>query len=97
MTLNIILFIAVLLSIGFHFIGVYVNAKKTIWLMIALMWIGSLNIAMSEVKPKAYEDIKKIEGKYSDVDALIEDAKPEISLYEMLLIKKAFVIHEPKK
>ena len=65
--------------------------------MIVLMWAGSINIAMSEVKPKAYEDIKKIEGKYADTDALIQDAKPEISIYEMILIKSSFVKHEPKK
>jgi len=65
--------------------------------VILLMWAGSINIAMSEVKPKAYEDIKKFEGKYRDTDALIEDARPEISIYEMITIKKSFVKHEPKK
>ena len=96
MSLGIILFIGLLLSIGFHFIGVYANAQKTIWLMIVLMWAGSINIAMSEIKPKGYEDLKKMEGKYEDTDALIEDARPEISIYEMILIKNSFVIHEPK-
>ena len=97
MSLNIILAIGALLSIGFHFIGVYVNAKKTIWLMIVLMWAGSINIAISEIKPKGYEYLKKIEGKYADTDALIEEAKPEISIYEMILIKNSFVVHEPKR
>jgi len=97
MSLSIILAIALLLSIGFHFIGVYVNAQKTIWTMIVLMWAGSINIAMSEIKPKGYEDIKKLQGKYADTDKLIEDSKPEISIYEMILIKNSFVIHEPKE
>jgi len=97
MSLNIILAVATILSIGFHFIGVYANAKKTVWLMIVLMWAGSFNIAMSEVKPKAYEDLKKMQGKYEDTDALIAEAQPEISLYEMILIKSSFVKHEPKR
>jgi len=97
MSLNIILFAGLMLSIGFHFIGVYANAQKTVWLMIVLMWAGAINIAMSEVKPKGYEDLKKIEGKYADTDALIEEARPEISIYEMILIKNSFVKHEPKR
>ena len=97
MSLSIIIIIALLLSIGFHFIGVYVNAQKTIWTMIVLMWAGSINIAMSEIKQKGYEDIKKLQGKYTDTDKLIEEAKPEISVYEMILIKNSFVIHEPKE
>ena len=97
MSLNIILIVAIILSIGFHFIGVYAGAKKTVWLMIVLMWAGAINIAMSEVKPKAYEDIKKLQGKYNDTDKLIEDSMPSISVYEMILIKNSFVIHEPKE
>ena len=97
MSLTIILIIAVILSIAFHFVGVYAGAKKTVWFMIVLMWAGSINIAMSEVKPKAYEDLKNIQGKYSDTDQLIQDAKPKISVYEMIVIKNSVVKHEPKK
>ena len=97
MNLTIVLIAAVILSFAFHFVGVYANAKKTVWLMIVLMWAGSINIAMSEVKPKAYEDIKSMQGKYEDVDLLIKDAMPEVSIYEMLNIKKSFQIHEPKR
>jgi len=97
MSLSIILIIAIILSIAFHFVGIYAGAKKTVWLMIVLMWAGSINIAMSEVKPKAYEDLKNIEGKYEDTDKLIKDAKPEVSIYEMILIKNSFVKHEPKE
>jgi len=97
MNLTIILIIAIILSIGFHYVGVYAQAKKTVWLMIVLMWAGAINIAMSEIKPKGYEDIKKLEGKYADTDALIKESMPEISIYEMILIKNSFVIHEPKR
>jgi len=97
MSLNIILVVGLILSVAFHFVGIYANAKKTVWLMIVLMWAGSINIAMSEVKPKAYDDIKKMQGKYADTDAIIEESLPEISVYEMILIKSSMTKHEPKR
>ena len=97
MSLTILLTVGVILSIAFHFVGIYAGAKKTVWLMIVLMWAGSINIAMSEVKPKAYDDLKKIEGKYEDTDALIKESLPAVSVYEMILIKGSFVKHEPKR
>jgi hypothetical protein len=97
MNLAIILIVAIFLSIAFHFAGVYANAKKTVWLMIVLMWAAAINVAMSEVKPKAYEEIKSMEGKYKEVDELIKKAMPEISIYEMLEIKKSFSKKEPKE
>ena len=97
MSLAVILIIAVILSIGFHFIGVYTGAKKTIWLMLLIMWAGSFNIAMSEIKPKGYEQIKKIQGQFADTDALIADAGEEISVYEMVVIMQSYQINSPKK
>ncbi|WP_294960374.1 hypothetical protein [Sulfurimonas sp.] len=97
MSLTVILIVGVVLSIAFHFIGVYAQAKKTVWLMIVIMWAGSINIAMSEVKPAGYEDIKKMKGQFSDTDKLIEEAGAEVSIYEMLKIKKSYQINNPKK
>lgn len=97
MSLSIILTIGIILSIAFHFIGVYAGAKKTVWVAIAIMWAGSINIAMSEVKPAGYEDIKKMKGQFADTDMLIEEAGDEVSVYEMLKIKKSYQINNPKK
>jgi len=97
MSLTIILIIAIILSVIFHFVGVYAQAKKTVWIMVLLMWAGAINIAMSEIKPKGYEDIEKIKGKYADTDKLIEEAMPEVSIYEIIEIKNSFRINEPKK
>ena len=97
MTTTIVLFIAVLLSIGFHFIGVYAGAKKIVWIMIALMWAGSINIAMSEIKSTGYEEIEKMKGQYSDTDKVIEEAGEEISVYELIGIKKSYIANNPKK
>jgi hypothetical protein len=97
MSLNIILFAGVILSIGFHFIGVYAGAKKTVWLMLVLMWAGSINIAMSEIKPAGYDEIEKMKGQFADTDKLIEEAGEEVTLYELLSIKKSYVINNPKR
>ena len=90
MSLTIVLVIAVILSIGFHFLGVYAGAKKTVWLMLVLMWGGSFDVALSEIKPSGYEKIKEIEGKFADTDALIKEAGEEISVYEMFTIMQSY-------
>ncbi len=95
MSLSLILITGVILSIIFHFIGVYAGAKKFVWIAIILLWAGSINIAMSEVKPSAYKYIDKIKGKYEATDKLIQNALPEISVYELVQIKKSF--NEEKK
>ncbi len=97
MTLPILLGVAVLLSIGFHFLGVYVEAKKTIWVTLVFVWAIVIGTAMNEVKPSGYEAIEKMKGQYSDTDKLIQEAGEEISLYELIVIKKSYQINNPKK
>ncbi len=97
MSLSIILVVGVILSIAFHFIGIYANAKKTVWIVIVIMWAGSINIAMSEIKQKGYDDIKSMQGKYVDTDNLIKKAGEEISVYEMILIKNSYIKNTPEK
>lgn len=97
MNIYILLTVAIAISLGFHFIGVYAGAKKTVWLMLVLLWAGTINIAMSEIKPKGYADLKEIKGQFSDTDALIEEAGEEVSIYEMIGIKKSYQTHKPKE
>jgi len=97
MTTSLVIIVAILLSIGFHFIGVYAGAKKIVWIMIVLMWAGTINIAMSEIKPTGYEEIRKMKNQFADTDKLIEEAGKEISVYEMIGIKKSYIINNPKK
>lgn len=97
MSLTIILIIAVILTVAFHFIGVYVNAKKTIWIMLVIMWAGAISIALGDVKPSAYDEIAKIQGQYDDTDKLIEEAGDSMSLYQFLVIKKSYIKNNPKK
>ncbi|MCF6309702.1 MAG: hypothetical protein L3J19_04380 [Sulfurimonas sp.] len=97
MTLPIIIGAGVLLSIAFHFVGVYAGAKKTVWIMLIFVWAVVIGTAINEIKPAGYQDIKKMKGQFSDTDKLIEEAMPEVSLYELLVIKKSYQINNLKK
>lgn len=97
MTIEVVLAGAVALSIAFHFVGVYADAKKTVWIMLVLVWAGAISIATSEVKPKGYEEIKKMQGQFADTDAIIAEAMPVVTVYEMIGIKKSFATNSPKK
>jgi hypothetical protein len=88
MSLTIILIIAIVLTIIFHFVGVYAGAKKIVWIVLALFWAGSISIALQEIKPKGYDDLKTITGIDTELDATINEAMPKVSVYEMLVIKK---------
>ncbi|MCK9472170.1 hypothetical protein [Sulfurimonas sp.] len=94
MSLTTILIAAILLSVAFHFVGVYAGAKKTVWLMLLIMWAATIGMAMSEIKPKGYKEIEKMQGQFADTDNLIEAAKPEISIYELITIKKSYSINK---
>ncbi|PHS59204.1 MAG: hypothetical protein COB17_01390 [Sulfurimonas sp.] len=97
MSLLIVLIVAIALSLAFHFIGVYAGAKKTVWLMLVLLWAGSINIAMSEIKPNGYKDIKTMKNQFADTDAIIKEAGEHVSVYEMLSIKQSYQINNPEK
>ncbi len=97
MSLWIILLIAIIISIAFHFIGVYAGAKKTVWLMLALMWVAAIDIVSSEIKEEKYEEIKKLQGQYEETDQLIKDAGDSISVYEMVEIKNSHLNNKSKK
>ena len=88
MSLTIILIIAVILTIAFHFLGVYAGAKKVVWIVLALFWAGSISIAMQEIKPQGYTDLEKVKGVDTELDATIQEAMPKVTIYEMIVIKK---------
>ena len=95
MSLTIVLIVAIILTAIFHFIGVYAKSQKIMWIMLVIMWAGSISIALQEIAPKGYEDLEKIKGQDAALDQLIAESLPEISIYEMLVIKKRE--HELKK
>jgi surface polysaccharide O-acyltransferase-like enzyme len=96
MSLTIILTIGILVTIAFHFIGVYAGAKKIVWIAIVIIWAAIISVATSEVKPDAYNEIKQMQGKYKDTDKIIQAAMPKVSVYEMIIIKNSFLKHEPR-
>ena len=97
MSFVLLLTIGIVITIIFHFIGVYAGAKKTVWFAILLIWAAVISVATSEVKPKAYDEIKLMQGKYPDTDKLIKEAMPKVSVYEMIKIKNSYLKHEPKE
>jgi hypothetical protein len=90
-TLSILITIGLIITLIFHFIGRYVNAQKLVWIAIVLLWAAAISFATHEVKPKAYEAIKKMQGKYAETDKLIKKAMPEVSLYELIQIKNSYL------
>ena len=76
------------MTLIFHFIGVYAKAQKFVWIALVLIWAGSISIAMQEIKPKGYTDLEKVQGKNAELDKVINQAMPKITIYEMLIIKK---------
>ncbi|MBA1433227.1 MAG: hypothetical protein FAF04_06480 [Epsilonproteobacteria bacterium] len=91
---TILLSIGILLTIVFHFIGVYTKSVKMVWIALILIWAGVISVATNEVKPKAYDEIKKMQGQYADTDKLIEEAMPKVSLFELLEIKNSYLKHK---
>jgi len=88
MNLMIILGVGFVLSLLFHFIGVAVGAKKIIWVMLVFVWAIAIGVATNEIKPKGYADLEKLQKKYPSLKGMIDEAKPEISTYEMLGIQQ---------
>lgn len=96
MSLAVIIAVGIIVSVIFHFVGVKVEAKKSVWVVIVLFWAGSISIAMSEVKEKGYKDIEKMRGNDPQTDKLIEDAMPKVSVYELVTIKNSYNKHKKK-
>ncbi|MDD2653062.1 MAG: hypothetical protein PHX44_08445 [Sulfurimonas sp.] len=97
MSLITILLIGAILSVAFHFLGVYTGAKKIVWIMLVIVWAASFGLAVSEIKPKGYAEIEKMKGKFAETDKLIEEAMPEVTIYEMVVIKKSYNENKPKQ
>ena len=95
MSLMTLIIAGLIVSLGFHFVGVYTNSKKTVWIMLVFVWAMAIGTSMHEIKPAGYADIKKMKGQFSDTDKLIEESMPEVSLYEMILIKRSYLINNP--
>lgn len=90
MSLSLLIIGGVILSALFHLAGVATGAKKSVWIIIVAVWALAINIAIGEIKPKGYEDLARLKGKYATTDKLIDEAMPKVSIYEMIMIKSDF-------
>jgi len=95
MSLMTLIIAGLVVSLGFHFLGVYTKSKKTVWIMLVFVWSAAIGTALNEIKPSGYADIAKMKGKFADTDKLIEESMPEVSLYEMIIIKKSYQLNDP--
>ena len=43
------------------------------------------------------QELEKMKGKFAETDKLIEEAMPEVSIYEMVVIKKSYNKNKPKQ
>jgi len=97
MNLTILISIGIVITLIFHFIGVYAQAKKIVWIALILIWAGVISIATSEIKAQAYKNIQQMKGQDQDTDNIIKKSMPKISVYEMILIKNSFLNHKHSK
>jgi len=94
MNLYIIVASGIVLSVIFHFVGVYAKARNIVWVMLLVVWGFFIGFTVNEISPKGYAYIDTIKGKYLETDAKIQKAMPNILLYEMLDIKKNYDEHQ---
>lgn len=87
----------IVLTIIFHFLGVYTKSTKIVWIVIVILWAFVLDVALSEIKEAGYKRIEKMKGKFPQTDALIKEAMPKVRVYEMFEIQKSFYMNKNKK
>ncbi len=76
--------------------GYKLKALKFVVIALLFFWAVGIDIFVSEIKPKGYDEIAKMKGKCHDTDQLIQEAGETISLYEFLAIKRSFLKNENK-
>ena len=97
MSITIGIVTGIILTIIFHFLGIYTKSIKIVWIVIIILWAFVLNVALSEIKEVGYKKIEKMKGKFPQTDALIKDAMPKVKVYEMFEIQKSFYMNKNKK
>jgi hypothetical protein len=94
MSITALLTIGIIATILLHVAGVFTKSVKLVWIVIIFLWAAGIDVFVSEIKPKGYEEVKKMQGKYPTTDKLIQEAGDKISFYELLKIKKSFYANE---
>ncbi|NPA66021.1 MAG: hypothetical protein GXO11_03975 [Epsilonproteobacteria bacterium] len=94
MSITGLIIIGIIATLILHFIGIFTKSLKLVWIVIIFLWAFGIDVFVSEIKPKGYEEVKKMQGKYKDTDELIQQSGKKISFYELLEIKQSYLKHE---
>lgn len=97
MSVTVLVVIGLAVTLLLHFAGVYTKSVKIVWAAIIFLWAVVVGTFMNEIKPEGYKEIKAMQGKYADTDALIQEAGEKVSFYELLKIKKSFLAHKKEE
>ena len=97
MSLTVLVVIGLIVTLLLHFAGVYTKSVKIVWIAIIFLWAAAIGTFLNEIKPEGYKEIKEMQGKYADTDALIKQAGKEVSFYELLKIKQNYLKHKKEE
>lgn len=97
MSIYILVAIGLIVTIFLHFAGVYTKSLKIVWIAIVFLWAAAIGTFTNEIKPKGYEEIAKMKGKFKETDKLIEEAGDTISFYELMQIKSSYLRQKRQK
>jgi len=97
LSMAILIGVGIFMTVLLHFAGVYTKSLKIAWAAILFLWAVAMGTLMNEIKPQGYAEIKAMQGKYKDTDALIEQAGKKISFYELMQIKENYMKHKKEE
>ena len=94
MSLTVLVVIGLIVTLLLHFAGVYTKSVKIVWIAIVFLWAVAIGTFTNEIKPEGYKEIKAMQGKYKETDALIKQAGKKVSFYELMQIKRSYLVHK---
>ena len=97
MSISVLVIIGVAVTLLLHFAGVYTKSLKIVWIAIVFLWAVVVGTFTNEIKPQGYKEIKAMQGKYEETDALIKKAGEKVSFYELMQIKQSYLKNKREK
>ena len=97
MSIVLLVGVGVLVTLLLHLAGWYTRSLKIAWAAIIFLWTVAIGTLMNEIKSQGYIELKAMQGKYKDTDALISQAGKRVSFYEFMRIKESYLQHQSKK
>ena len=97
MSVTALVVIGLIVTLLLHFAGIYTKSVQIVWVAIVFLWAVAIGTFTNEIKPEGYKEIKAMQGKYKETDALINQAGKKVSFYELLQIKRNFLKNKQKR